>query len=65
VLFVFEKMLDSYGVDWTMVEAIALVTAIFIYTQIFFAIRRRSMSEVIPGTLPGGGDALTGLSGPR
>jgi hypothetical protein len=51
VLFVFEKMLDSYGVDWTMVEAIALVTAIFIYTQIFFVIRRKESSEVVSGSL--------------
>jgi hypothetical protein len=41
-------MVDSYGVDWTMVETIALVTAIFIYTQLFFAIRRSRTSEVGP-----------------
>jgi len=48
VLFVFERMVDSYGVDWTMVETIALVTAIFIYTQLFFAIRRSRTSELGP-----------------
>jgi len=38
VLFVFERALDSFGLDWTMDETIPLVVAIFIYA-VFFSIR--------------------------
>jgi hypothetical protein len=60
VLFVFERMVDSYGVDWTMVETIALVTAIFIYTNLF-RVRRSRTSEVVTRTPPEGDGALTSL----
>jgi hypothetical protein len=50
VLFVFERVIDSYGVDWTMVETIALVTAIFIYTQLF-AVRRSRTTELIAASV--------------
>jgi hypothetical protein len=38
VLFVFERVLDSFGLDWTVEETIPLLVAIFIYAM-FFAIR--------------------------
>jgi hypothetical protein len=63
VLFVFERMVDSYGVDWTMLETIALVTAIFIYTHLF-AIRRSRMSELVARTPSDGDDALASLPRP-
>jgi len=47
VLFVFERMLDSYGVDWTMVETIGLLAAIFIYTQLFAVRRSASVGEAL------------------
>lgn len=53
LLFVFERMLDSYGVDWTMIETIALTTAIFIYAQIF-SIRRSRKTDVLPQSPPDG-----------
>jgi hypothetical protein len=63
VLFVFERMVDSYGIDWTMLETIALATAIFIYAQLF-AIRRSRTSEVAFRTPPVGGEALKSLPTP-
>jgi hypothetical protein len=63
VLFVFEQMVDSYGVDWTMVETISLVTAIFIYTYLF-AIRRSRASGVVARTPPDGDDPWTSLPRP-
>jgi hypothetical protein len=63
VLFVFERMVDSYGFDWTALETIALMTAIFIYTRLF-AIRRSRNSEVVPRTPPDDGEALTSLPRP-
>jgi hypothetical protein len=60
LLFVFERIIDSFGVDWTMVETIALVTAIFIYTH-FFAIRRSRKTDLLPQMPPDGNNALTSL----
>jgi hypothetical protein len=37
VLFVFVRMLDSYGVDWTILETLPLVAAIYIYRYFFFS----------------------------
>jgi hypothetical protein len=39
VLFVFERVLDSFGLDWTIEETIPLAVAIVIYSM-FFSIRR-------------------------
>jgi hypothetical protein len=39
VLFIFERVLDSFGLDWTMEELVSLVIAIAIYS-LFFSIRR-------------------------
>jgi hypothetical protein len=35
VLSVFVKIIDSYGMDWTIIETVPLVTAIFLYTFLF------------------------------
>jgi hypothetical protein len=37
VLFVFVRMLDSYGFDWTILETLPLVVAIYIYRYFFFS----------------------------
>jgi hypothetical protein len=37
VLFVFVRLLDSYGIDWTILETLPLVAAIYIYKYFFFS----------------------------
>jgi hypothetical protein len=60
VLFVFERILDSFGVDWTIEETIPLLAAIFIYA-LFFAIRPSRRMES-PGAAPtGAGKPLLGM----
>jgi hypothetical protein len=43
VLAIFGKIVDSYGFDWTLIEAVPLVTAIFLYTSIFTRFRESSI----------------------
>jgi hypothetical protein len=50
VLLIFERTVDSYGIDWTIEEAIPLVVAILIYAVIF-SIRRTKpprAAQVVP-----------------
>jgi hypothetical protein len=44
VLFVFQRMIDSFGMDWTIVETVPVVMAIFIYAK-FFTSRSVSTGE--------------------
>jgi hypothetical protein len=37
VLFVFVKMLDSFGLDWIILDTLSLVVAIYIYRYFFFS----------------------------
>ena len=47
VLWLFVRTLDSYGFDWTIVEALPRIAAIYIY-QIFFRSKPDSISESRP-----------------
>lgn len=47
VLFAAERMIDSYGLDWTLEELIPLLVAIFLYTA-FFGIRRVDDAQGMP-----------------
>jgi hypothetical protein len=47
VLFAAERMIDSYGIDWTLEELIPLLVAIFLYTA-FFGIRRVDEAQGMP-----------------
>ena len=42
VLSVWIKIIDSYGLDWTIIETVPLVTAIYLYTFFFRARRFRA-----------------------
>jgi hypothetical protein len=52
VLFAFTRVLDSFGIDWTMLEVLPLVTAMFIYRP-FFASKLVSAGSTTGGD---GGD---------
>jgi hypothetical protein len=43
VLFVFVWTIDSFGVDWTILEALPLVVAMFIYAP-FFSSKRAAVA---------------------
>jgi hypothetical protein len=60
VLAVFEKLINSYGVDWTIGETIPLVVTIYLYTM-FFSIRRRGVIGHAQPGLPDGSKPLTSL----
>jgi hypothetical protein len=51
ILFIFVKTIDSFGVDWTILEALPLLVAMFIYTP-FFSCRPVPLSSI--GRAPGG-----------
>jgi|SRR6185503_11230695 len=44
VLFIFQRLVDSFGMDWTIVETVPLVMAIFVYAK-FFTSRRVLVAE--------------------
>jgi hypothetical protein len=44
VLLVFVRTIDSYGFDWTLVETVPLIAAIYIY-RFFFSARRASIGR--------------------
>jgi hypothetical protein len=46
VLFVFVRMLDSFGMDWTITETIPLVLAVVIYAKLFESKRVRGEQPV-------------------
>jgi hypothetical protein len=50
LLYIFKKIVDSYGMDWTMLEALPLLTALVAYAW-FFMGRRISLPQ--PQLLPG------------
>jgi hypothetical protein len=60
LLFVFERILDSFGVDWTIEETIPLLVAIFIYA-LFFAIRPSRTTESPGAALGGDGKSVLGM----
>ena len=60
VLSVFEKLINSYGIDWTIGETIPLVVTIYLYTM-FFSIRRRGVTGQAPPALPDGSKSLTSI----
>jgi hypothetical protein len=43
VLSVWIKIIDSYGLDWTIIETVPLITAIYLYTFFFRARRVRAL----------------------
>jgi hypothetical protein len=45
VLYVFDRLVNSYGIDWIIGETIPLVAAIFLYT-FFFSVRRSGRADV-------------------
>ena len=46
VLFIFQRLIDSFGIDWLIVETVPLVMAIFVYAKFFTS---RSVSTGEPG----------------
>jgi hypothetical protein len=44
MLFVFQRMIDSFGMDWTVVETVPVVMAIFVYSK-FFTSRLASAAQ--------------------
>jgi hypothetical protein len=60
MLYVFDRIINSYGIDWVIGETIPLVTAVFIYT-FFFSIRRSRMIEAPGQVPPEASKPLTGL----
>ena len=58
VLFVFERILDSFGLDWTIEETIPLVFAIFVYAY-FFSIKRIKDADSLLQMRPDGKPLIT------
>lgn len=54
LLYVFKKIIDSYGVDWTILETLPLLTALVAYSW-FFAGRRTSFPQLQSPPLPAAG----------
>jgi hypothetical protein len=57
LLFIFERSIDSYGIDWTIEETIPLVIAIFVFTA-FFSIRRDRATQLLSPPLAAAGSTL-------
>ncbi len=56
VLSVFVKIVDSYGMDWTIIETIPFVVAIYLYRYLFRSRRvygRTTGASRSSGALPG------------
>jgi len=59
-LFVFDRLINSFGIDWTIGEVIPLVVAIYVYTKIF-SIKRRGVTDQVPPAAPDGSKSLMSL----
>jgi hypothetical protein len=53
VLFAFWRLIDSFGVDWLVIDVLPLVAAVFIY-GFFFAARRRGAKRAVAAPAPVG-----------